>query len=233
MRATLLLLVALAAPALADQTVWKWVDKDGVTHYSDRPVSGAGRVELRGVSRSDPVPVSSSPSYSSSSSASRDAAAPDYRTFEIVSPGNDESIVNTGGRVSVRIRLEPTLQPGHSVALYMDGRLVEGFAGNALQYELNEVPRGTHTVVAVISDARGTRVKQSPTVTFHVRQHSVAQPPVGPALRPPPKPQPRSSNKLPTSQPSYAALNGERPRIDPATNAPKPQKSGAPAKPGN
>src|SRR5690606_33131205 len=143
-------------------------------------------------------------------------------TLEIVSPGNDESVVNTGGVVSVRIQHEPALQQGHSVHLYLDGRLVEGFAANTLQYELNEVPRGTHTLVAVRNDRRGSRVKESPPVTFHVRQQSVAQPPVGPALRPPPKPQPRGANKLPTSQPSYAALNGQRAPINPATNAPKP-----------
>lgn len=227
MRATLLLLVALAAPALADQTVWKWVDKNGVTHYSDRPVPGAERVELRSVNRADPVSVPRTPSGTTSSSA----AAPDYRTLEIINPRDDEAIINTGGRVTVRIRHEPGLQPGHTVHLYLDGRLVEGFPENTLDYELQEVPRGTHSVVAAIA-SNGRRIKESAPVTFHVRQESVAQPPVGPALRPPPKPQPSGSNKLPKSQPSYAALNGQRPPIDPVTNLPKSQKAAAPAKPG-
>lgn len=222
MRATLLLLVVLAAPALANQVVWKWVDKDGVTHYSDRPIPGATRVELNAGSRAEP---SASPSSSvGSTTQSRAAAGPTYRNFEIISPRNDESVVNTGGRVDIRIRFEPSLQPGHTLHLYMDGRLVEGLAENAQDYNLNDVPRGTHSLVAVINN-RGTRVQQTSPVTFHVRQESAAQPPVGPAMRPSPKPQPRSSNKLPSTQPSYAALNGARAAIDPTTNtvkAPKP-----------
>ncbi len=67
---------------------------------------------------------------------------------------------------------------------------------------------------------------------FTVRQESVAQPPVGPALRPPPKPTPRpgASNKLPTSQATYAALNGGRTAMDPVTNRSVVTKP-APAKP--
>jgi len=45
-------------------------------------------------------------------------------------------------------------------------------------------------LTAIIQDSRGTRV-QTAEVTFHVRQESVAQPPVGPTLRPPPRPRNR------------------------------------------
>jgi hypothetical protein len=217
MRATLLLLVALAAPAVANQVVWKWVDKEGVTHYSDRPVAGATRVELNVSSRSEPSP----PPSSSDSVQSRPAAGPQYRTFEISQPRSDETLVNTGGRVTVSILLEPSLQPGHTLHLYLDGRRMEGFPENATSYVLNEVPRGTHSAVGVISN-RGARVQESASVTFHVRQESTAQPPTGPSMRPPPKP--RTSNKLPSSQASYAALNGQLAPVDPATNAPKAPK---------
>lgn len=232
MRATLLLLVVLAAPALANQVVWKWVDKDGVTHYSDRPVAGATRVELNvGGSRGEPSATASG--SSSTTSQSRPDAGPPYRNFEIWKPGNDETIPNTGGQVAVNIRVDPALQPGHTLHLYLDGRLVQGFADNTLEYELQEVPRGTHSLVAVIN-SRGTRVQETAPVTFHVRQQSVAQPPVGPALRPPPKPQPRGANKLPSTQPSYAAVNGQRALIDPATNAPRvPKPAPVGPKPGN
>jgi hypothetical protein len=63
-------------------------------------------------------------------------------------------------------------------------------------------------------------------VEFTVRQESIAQPPVGPSMRPPPKPtpRPRGANKLPTTQPTYGALNGTTPVINPATNLPYPKK---------
>jgi len=218
MRTTLFLLVLLAVPVFASQTVWKWVDANGVTHYSDRAVPGATRMEVStGTTVGNSTP---SPSFGNASPDPVDAGPP-YRDFEIWKPGNDETIANTGGQVSVNVRVEPAVQPGHTLSLYLDGRLVEGYPGNATSFELSNVARGTHSVVAVVTNNNGSRVQETPSVTFHVRQESAAQPPVGPALRPPPKPQPRAGNKMQRSQPSYAALNSARTApIDPTTNRP-------------
>jgi hypothetical protein len=177
-------------------------------------------------------PRSSAPSSSPSrSSDDTDSTGPSYTTFEIWQPSDGETIPNTGGQVTVNVRVEPDLQGGDGLYLYLDGRLVEGFATDATSFDLTEVPRGTHSVVAVIQ--RGSRRLQSTeSVTFHVRQESVAQPPVGPSLRPPPKPQPRAGNKMPTTQPTYAALNPVRTApIDPATNKPVVTKKPAANKP--
>lgn len=230
MRTPLLVLLALATfafalPALADQVVWKWVDGNGVTHYSDRPVPGAVRIELNLGARPSSSAASSgavtpgAQAASAADDAPRAADAPLYRDFEILSPANGETVPNTGGEVTVSVRIAPNPQPGHQLDLYLDGRLVEGFAPNTTSFDLKEVPRGTHRVVATISDARGTRIQETAPVEFTVRQASIAQPPVGPALRPPPR-RPGAANKLPARQPSHAALNGVRPAIDARTNAP-------------
>jgi hypothetical protein len=183
----LMLLVLLAAPALAGQTVWKWVDEKGITHYSDQPIPGAQRVEVSTGSRAD----SSSASRPSAPAASPRAQVSSYRNFEILKPGNDDTIPNSGGVVDVRLRYEPSLQPGHSVHLYFDGRLVQDFSPTALEYTLREVARGEHTLTAVIHDQSGRRFQESAQVRFTVRQESSAQPPVGPALRPPPPAKPK------------------------------------------
>lgn len=237
MRTALLVLLALVASASsgtvsAGSTVWKWVDEKGITHYSDTPVPGATKIEVStgNVSQSQPRP--SNDSSSSGATASNPAAPGDvYRTFEIWRPENDQAVINTAGQVNVEIRVEPQLQAGHSLNLYLDGKLVEDYSG-ATSYVLQGVPRGTHSLVATINEQRGTRVREAGPITFTVRQESIAQPPVGPSLRPPPKPQPRAgANKPITTQPTYGALNGARPAIDPATNlpvvtkpAPKPKK---------
>jgi hypothetical protein len=221
MRTALLILALLAAPAFAGQTVWKWVDDKGVTHYSDQPIPGAQRVEISGGSRADSPAASPTPSASSTSSRPTAPAVTNYRNFEIWKPGDQETIANSGGVVDVRLRYEPALQPGHSVYVYLDGRLVEDFPPTAMEHSLRDVPRGLHSLIAVIQDGRGTRIQESPTVRFTVRQESIAQPPVGPALRPPPKPRAQEAgNKLRTKQPSYAALNGAHPTINPRTNKP-------------
>jgi hypothetical protein len=218
MRTALMLLVLLATPAFATQTVWKWVDERGVTHYSDRPVPGAERIEITSSSRADPVPVA--PSSRPAPSQRRDDAF-EYRNFEILKPGDQEVLINTSGVVEVVLGYEPGLRPGHSVYLYLNGRLVEDFPPTGREYVLQEVPRGEHSLIAVIQDdATRRRIAETQPIRFVVRQHSIAQPPVGPALRQPPPSRRQSANKLPTEQPSYQALNGQRPQIDPRTNLP-------------
>lgn len=232
MRTALLLLLALAAPALASQTVWKWVDDKGVTHYSDRPVPGATKIELNVGSRAAPSDASSASSRPTAQEPVT-PAGPAYPTFEIRRPQNDEAVINTGGVVVVDIGVEPRVLGGHILNLYLDGNRVTGYPLNTTTYELKEVPRGTHTVNAVITDTRGSPIQETAKVNFTVRQESIAKPPVGPSLRPPPKPRPRAQNKLPTTQPTYAQLNGARPVVDPRTNAPvvrKPKPKPAPPK---
>jgi hypothetical protein len=233
MRTALLVLIALVTSGLSGAAtaadIWKWVDANGVTHYSDQPVQGATKVEVRAgnVSQSSPGSVAAS-----ASSEPNTDSAPAYADFAIYRPESNESIINTGGQVSVEIRLNPALQPLHQVNLYLDGKLVDGFPRNALSYALTEVPRGVHSLIAVITDQYGKKLQETSPVGFNVRQESIANPPVGPTLRPPTKPRPRgAANKVLTTQPSYGALNGGRPAVNPATNlpvapkpAPKPKK---------
>ncbi|MGH8236353.1 MAG: DUF4124 domain-containing protein [Steroidobacteraceae bacterium] len=236
MRTAHLLLLAFAALGLSNLglsstasagDVWKWVDAKGVTHYSDQPVPGATKVEVRAGNVADArsvAPVVSEPAPP--------PAAEHYRTLAIVQPQNGQSIINTAGQVSVGIAIEPALQPLHRLSLYLDGKAVTGFPRNTLSYALTEVPRGTHNVNAVVTDQSGKTILESSPVEFTVRQESIAQPPVGPSKKPPPKPQPRAGNKVLTTQPSYGALNGGHPAIDPATNRPvvkKPERK--PGKP--
>ena len=230
MRTALLLLLALAATSThADtKTVWKWVDERGVTHYSDQPVPGATQVQLNvssgrqsSGSSSAPRPAAQQPSTPSSSPTERA-----YRNFEIWKPLREETIANTGGVVEVNVRVDPGLSSQHRLTLYLDGKKVEGFADNATSFELKDVARGMHSVVAIINDPAGTKVQETAPISFHVRQESTANPPVGPSLRPPPKPQPKNiTNKLPSTQPSYNDLNGAAHKpIDPRTNMPVPPK---------
>ena len=138
----------------------------------------------------------------------------------IESPQPDEAIINTGGKVTVRLAATPAIAPNHTVVLYLNGARVEDFPPNALSHELSDVPRGTHTLKAVVTTRQGSPIQESPPITFHVRQQSVATPPVGPALRPPPKPRTSAGNKMRTKQPSYTALNGGSAQVDPNTNLP-------------
>jgi hypothetical protein len=216
-----LILASAASLAVAGQTVWKWVDDKGVTHFSDQPVPGATKMELNSSpsrSESTPAPSYSAPSQTSSQPAQK---GPAYVRFVVERPQPDEAVINTGGRVAVQLGSSPAIQNGMSIALYLDGALVQDYSSPAMSHELTNVPRGTHTLKAVVSTAQGEPVQETPPITFHVRQESAAQPPVGPSIRNQSKPRPNgASNKMRTSQPTYSALNGAPALIDPRTNLP-------------
>src|SRR5690606_16493545 len=94
MRTALYVLLALAVPAFAGQTVYKWVDDKGVTHFSDQPVAGAEKVELSGGTNnraSTPAPTYSPPQEEVTTKG------PVYSRFVVESPQQDEAIINTGG----------------------------------------------------------------------------------------------------------------------------------------
>jgi uncharacterized protein DUF4124 len=215
MRTALLLLAMLATPVLASQTVWKWVDEQGITHFSDRPVPGATKVEISSSNRSDAQPATGQ----STNSPPSPPAQTQYQDFEIWKPAEGEVFINSG-QVPVNIRVNPQLSADDTLALYLDGRLVEGFPENTTEYSLTDLARGQHSLIARITDGSGRPVKTTDAVHFNVRQESIAQPPVGPALKPPPKSRTSGpSSKVPSAQPSFGDLSGQRPKIDPRTNA--------------
>lgn len=215
MRTALYVLLALAAPAFAGQTVYKWVDEKGVTHFSDQPIAGAEKVELSSGPNRAATPA---PSYTPPTPQEPAKAGPVYSRFVVESPQQDQSFINTGGKVTVQLAATPALADSHTVALYLDGSRVSDFAPTAMSHEFSDMTRGTHTVKAVVSQG-GRTIQETPSVTFHVRQESAAKPPMGPAMQSS-KPKRTAGNKYTTTQRTYQALNGGKASIDPETNLP-------------
>jgi hypothetical protein len=169
--------------------VWIWTDANGVTNISDRPVPGARRTEVATFNSPAPEAAPASPS-----TGAREQTAPavQYRLLEIWEPEQDASFFGADAAVNVRMRVEPDLAPGHRIFLFLDGQRVEG-ATDSLEHTLTGVPRGAHSLTAVIWDAGSTELFRSQPRVFHVRQPTVNSPAaVGPNLRPrPPTPAPR------------------------------------------
>jgi len=159
--------------AVVAATVYKWVDANGVTHYSDQPNPGAEKVK-----------VESAQSYQANAttpSAPRDvvlpssSSGPAYSSCSISSPSNDQVFTNVT-TVSGSLLLQPGLQAGHRVAVSLDGKRVDGISSSSSAFTLSPVYRGSHTLNLIVEDANGGVVCSSPAVTFHVRQPSVQAP---------------------------------------------------------
>ncbi len=159
-------------------TVYKWTDSNGVVHYSDQAVPGAERIITQGgasTSHSAPPPAASSKAVRSRPGKSEPTSSPlDYSEFEIDSPQPDQTFSET--LVSVRVRLEPALKPGHLISLYLNGKLVENQSPQSTQFTLSNLARGAYTLAATVMDASSGESKSTSPVNFNVRQPSLLSP---------------------------------------------------------
>ena len=168
--------------AQASATLYKWVDSDGVTHYSDRPAPGAQKVN-----------VASAQTYKGGTTAaparrpSATASAPKFTRVEVTRPTEGEAFVNIGGHIDAAAVVEPGLGSGNQLWFVLDGTRQPEPSGPGLSMGF-DVERGTHTLAVVVTDDSGRELVSSAGITFYVRQNSIiANPPRGPLLTPPKK----------------------------------------------
>jgi hypothetical protein len=191
-RMPLLVMCLLAYASQAQESkvqLWKWTDANGVVHYSDTPGPGAVKVDLavpQGQPGSAPVPTASA-----SGSGSIQVAPQKYKALTIVAPDDQTSYFDADPVVNVQVDSDPELLEGDQIYLYVDGQRY-GSSGGAYTYSLPNLPRGAHTLRAVIFDADGTEKIRSAQVTVYLKQPIATNPAnKGPALRPPtPTPRP-------------------------------------------
>jgi hypothetical protein len=173
MRRTLLFtLMCLLCTVAAAATVYKWVDEDGVTHFSDQPHENAQKVELKAPQTFSAPKTTSTPSRST---PPKQPAQKVYQSCSLSEPTNDQVFLNTD-TVSAGTSVQPGVRPGDTVIVTMDGAPVPGVPANGGQFTITPVDRGEHTIQMVVKDPTGNTVCSSPSVMFHVRQPSVQSP---------------------------------------------------------
>lgn len=177
-------LLSLLAVTAAAADTYRWVDENGVVTYSDRPHPGAEKVELESLSTYTP-PTNFVVPPSPGGGAGAAAAGGGYEQFSISRPQPEETLWNLGGALDVYLSLTPSLQPGDSMRLLLDGQPVTGLPPGVTSMTIDRVFRGTHTLRAVIIGPAGNTVAETPTVRFYVRETSVLNPNYNTPNRPP------------------------------------------------
>jgi len=175
-----LLFASLTSFAYADG-VYKWKDRFGKTQYGDKPPQGTKAEAFK------PPPITVIDNYGKQwtpTSASRQASqntstsarsssnsSGAYSSLKIIAPKADQAIRANDGDVSLMIGIEPKLQKGHSVAVFLDGKQVSNSPSRAVN--LPNLDRGAHQVYAEIRDAHNNNIISSPAISFTVLRHSV------------------------------------------------------------
>ena len=179
MRATVFTLMCIAVCGTASSvTVYKWVDADGVTHYTDQPHPGAQKVQLQGAqtySSAAGRPSAAATAAAGRRTATTPAAGPVYASCAVLRPTNDEVFVNASS-VPAIVHLDPALRDGDKISVMLDGAPLPASTPIDIEFILSSVVRGTHSLATKVEDAAGAVVCQSASVMFHVRQPSVLAP---------------------------------------------------------
>lgn len=190
---TLLVLAGLAVSlAAASQEIYRWVDKDGIVHYSDQP--GAPNAELITVIEPNAYD-SADTAIATTAGGDEEDVAPEvspYFGLSIASPAPDQVFFGADAVVNATVNLDGTLRPEHSVVFFLNG---ERRPAQGLSAEFSGLARGSYFLRASVLDESGKPLLTSDQVTFHVRQPSInspqspqARPPA--SQRPPPRPTP-------------------------------------------
>ena len=198
----LLILAGLALSlAAASQEIYRWVDKDGVVHYSDQP--GSPNAELIDVIEPNAYEAQDAAAAANArggdtGEAKDGAGEAPYASLSITSPAPDEVFFGADAVVNVSADLQGTLRPDDKLVFFLNGNRTEA---DGLGTEYAGLARGSYVLRASVLDAADKPVITSPQVAFHVRQPSINSPqsPTAPPKPQPPKPVPKPK---PTPRPN-------------------------------
>jgi len=174
MRALTFTLLSLVCSAALAATVYKWVDENGVVHYSDQPHPNAEKLQVHAAQSYKPSALDTAPAGGGGSGASPAAPAP-YRGCAIVQPQDGQAFANIDS-LTVVVQTDPQLHQGDKVFVTVDGQALNGGNPTGSQFVISPIDRGTHTAQALVKDAGGGVQCQTPPVTFHVQQNSILNP---------------------------------------------------------
>lgn len=162
--------------------VYKKRNADGTVTYSDKPISGAEKVDV------EPAPVTefakpTGPATSTamqaeagiSQNAEASAEAVEFGV-SITAPEHNQAIRANDGQLQVSWQSQPSKLPdGYNYELVVDG--VTAWRGfNSQQVTLAEIDRGERRLFVRIVDVNNQQVARSDTVAVFVLRASVVQP---------------------------------------------------------
>jgi hypothetical protein len=162
----------LAAFTVQAAVIYKWVDADGVVHYSDQAQPGAEKIITAG-SPSSSVPGRGT-TGPSAQAQQRSEGGLNYTEFSIASPAPEQTFFGDEV-IGVRLNLAPSLRPNQTITWHLNGEQVDA-PPTSIAFALPRLDRGTYALTATITDQQTSESQTSNSVTFFVRQPSALSP---------------------------------------------------------
>jgi hypothetical protein len=182
MRFLILILLILASSAYSQQNqlIYKTIDANGSTTFSEKPLNSNSVSVVLPTANTAPSTTSTStiqtvPSVPVTNTIVIENTKKEYTTFDITSPANEETIQNQPV-IPVSINLIPALQLGDKIQIYLDGA-PWGQAMPSTKFEFTAPDRGTHVIYAEILDKNLKILKRTNSNTIYVHQAHIGSAP--------------------------------------------------------
>ena len=168
MRLITLFLILITANANAE--IFKTLNPDGSTSYSD--------VETPGSETIIPPKIMTAPAVKVTKKVApiidESEKSKPYTILSISSPKDQAIIIDNKGNVDITLTVEPALQKkfSHSLTILHNGKSIE-VDETTLSAQLKDIDRGAHTFIAQVLDKDKKVLKTSESVTVHIKRHSI------------------------------------------------------------
>lgn len=168
--ALILIPTLLCLPAQAE--VYRYVDPQGVVHYTDQPPSKDARpAKLPPLQVIGPTPT---PGPSADGGVSELPKVPQAPVeLRITAPAPEQTFRGDDRRLMVNVALDRPLPEGYGLLYMLDGSPQNTQATRTLSYVLEGVERGEHLVSVAAVDARGREVARTAPVIVHMKPPTV------------------------------------------------------------
>ncbi len=169
MRGLPLLFLLLAGASASAATVYKWVDDQGVTHFSDQPNPKAEKLTIAGAQTYG--------AQAAAVAAPRSApatAAPPPPVCAIDTPAAGQIFLDTYS-ISGHVTLVH-VGDGSQATLRLDGMDISALLGPGGSFAVSQVERGDHTLTLQVTSDRGDVTCEASAVSFSIRQRSATGP---------------------------------------------------------
>jgi hypothetical protein len=168
------LMPLLCSLALAT-TVYKWVDENGVVHYSDQPHANAEKLQVKDAQTFPHSSLGVAPSAGNVPPPAAQRTGGPYQGCAVVRPTDQQEFMNLDA-LTISVQTDPALKPGDQIFVSLDGQPINEGKPTGAQFTLSPVDRGTHTLQAQVRDVDETILCQTPAVTFSIHQPSLLNP---------------------------------------------------------
>jgi len=163
------LLIAFSVQAAV---IYRWVDADGVVHYSDQASPGAEKI----VTSTSLAGTVTGARTSTGPQMPQQAAQKglNYSDFTINAPVPDQSFFGEDV-VAVHLTLSPSLRPNQAITWHLNGKQLDT-PPDEVSFTLPRLDRGAYVLTATITDQQTSESQNSNSVTFYVRQPTTLAP---------------------------------------------------------